>query len=167
MGSNPSTGSGMIGSKIQNTIVSTTTGKSGDKPGTLSTSALDGMFLPMASDDSLLNGTPLQCDIPEIDLQRWTMVTVVLSGKMIDVYIDGKLSRSCVTPSYFKVDPTADVKLNIVDRGGFDGYIGNTSVGSYSMNPDEIYRTYLSGPSGTSLDVFSWITSLFKGAKLS
>jgi hypothetical protein len=124
------------------------------------------MFQPMASDDSLLNGTPLQCDIPEIDLQRWTMVTVVLSGKTIDVYIDGKLSRSCVTPSYFKVDPTEDVTLNLLDRGGFDGYIGNTTVGSYSMNPDEIYRTYLSGPNGVSLDVMSWVASLFKGAKL-
>ena len=85
---------------------------------------------------------------------------------MIDVYLDGKLSRSCATPSYFKVDPTSDVKLNILDRGGFDGYIGNTTVGSYSMNPDEIYRTYLSGPNGVSLDLFSWLASLLQGARL-
>jgi hypothetical protein len=124
------------------------------------------MFLPMASNDSLLNGIPIQCDIPEIDLQRWTMVTVVLSGKTIDVYIDGKLMRSCITTSYFKVDPTADVILKIADRGGFDGYIGNTTVGSYMMNPDEIYRTYMSGPNGVSLDVFSWLASLLKGATL-
>jgi hypothetical protein len=58
------------------------------------------------------------------------------------------------------------VTLNLLDQGGFDGYIGNTTVGSYSMNPDEIYRTYLSGPNGVSLDVMSWVASLFKGAKL-
>ena len=120
----------------------------------------------MTSDDALLTGVPTQCDIPEIDLQRWTMVTVVISGKTIDVYIDGKLSRSCITPSYFRVDPSADTKLKIIDRGGFDGYIGQTTVGSYSMNPDEIYKTYLSGPTGVSLDLFSWMASLFKGAKL-
>jgi hypothetical protein len=124
------------------------------------------MFQPMASDDSLVTGTPTKCDVPEIDLQRWTMVTIVLSGKTIDVFIDGKLSRSCVTESYFKVDPTSDVKLNILDRGGFDGYIANTTVGSYVMNPDEIYRTYLSGPNGNTLDVFTWILSLFQGAKI-
>jgi hypothetical protein len=148
------------------TTTTTTTPNSSDLPGTLSTGQIDAMFKPMASDDSLLAGVPIQCDIAEIDLQRWTMITVVLSGKTIDVYIDGKLVRSCVTPSYFKVDPTADVKLNMLDRGGFDGYVGNTTVGSYSMNPDEIYKTYMSGPNGVSLDVFSWIASLFRGAKL-
>jgi hypothetical protein len=123
------------------------------------------MFGVMASDDSLLTAPPV-CDIPEIDLQRWTMVTVVLSGKKVDVYIDGKLTRSCSTPSYFKVDPTIGLKVNVADRGGFDGYIGNTIVGSYSMNPEEIYKTYLSGPNGVSLDPLSWIASIFSGAKL-
>jgi hypothetical protein len=127
---------------------------------------VDGMFQPMASDDSLLKGTPALCDLPEIDLQRWTMVTVIISGKTIDVYVDGKLTRSCATPSYFKVDPTEDLSIKICDRGGFDGYIGNTSIANYSMNPDEIYRTYLSGPSGVSLDLFSWLASLLKGAKI-
>ena len=120
----------------------------------------------MASDDSLLKGTPALCDLPEIDLQRWTMVTVIISGKIIDIYVDGKLTRSCATPSYFKVDPTKDVNIKICERGGFDGYIGNTSVANYSMNPDEIYRTYLSGPSGVSLDLFSWLASILKGAKV-
>jgi hypothetical protein len=114
-------------------------------------------------DDELLD-TPLMCDIPEIDLQRWTMITVVLSGRTIDVYIDGKLTRSCVSKSYFKVDPTTPV-FNITDRGGFDGYIGNTAVGSYSMSPDEIYRMYMSGPAGASADIWSWIASIFQGAK--
>jgi len=116
----------------------------------------------MAMDDVLLT-TPPPCDIPEIDLQRWTMITTVLSGRTIDVYIDGKLSRSCINKSYYKVDPTG-VKMKLVDRGGFDGYIGNTTVGSYSMNPDEIYRAYQSGPQGSSFNIIQWILSLFKGA---
>ena len=90
------------------------------------------------------------------------MLTVVLSGRTIDVYIDGKLRRSCMSPSYYKVDPTG-VKLKIAGRGGFDGYIGVTSVGTYSMNPDEIYREYLSGPNGSSLNIISWIKSIFEG----
>jgi hypothetical protein len=144
----------------------TNTPNSSGKPGSLSTTDVDAMFEPMVSDDSLLTGTPAKCDIPEIDLQRWTMVTVVISGKTIDVYIDGKLNRSCVTASYFKVDPTEDVEIKVCERGGFDGYIGNTTVGNYSMNPDEIYRTYLSGPTGVSIDLLSWFLSIVKGAKL-
>jgi len=130
----------------------------------LSAASLNSMFTPLAMNDSLLDTPPI-CDLPEIDLQRWTMVTVVLSGRTIDVYIDGKLRRSCVTPSYYKVDPTG-VKAVMTSRGGFDGYTGNTSVANYSMNPDEIYRAYLAGPEGSSTpgDILNWFVSLFKGS---
>ena len=66
--------------------------------------------------------------------------------------------------SYYKVDPTGVTPL-ITARGGFDGHLGLTSVGNYAMNPDEIYRTYLSGPEGAStIDFIGWITSLFRGS---
>ena len=134
-----------------------------DVIGNLSASKVDKMFSTLAIDDSLLT-TPAVCDLPEIDLQRWTMITVVLSGRTIDVYLDGKLSRSCMAHSFYKVDPTG-VKPVITDRGGFDGYIGNTSVANYAMNPDEIYRTYLSGPEGMGgMDFIGWFISLFKGS---
>ena len=129
--------------------------------GSLSASDVNALFKPMAMDDSI--AAPAPCDLPEIALQRWTMVTVVLSGRTTDVYIDGKLARSCIGGSYYKVDPTG-VKMTIADRGGFDGYIGNTSVASYSMNPSEIYNAYLSGPQGSSMDVLTWISSIFSGA---
>jgi hypothetical protein len=134
----------------------------GGNAGSLSVSEVNTLFTPLAMDDSLLT-TPTICDLPEVDMQRWTMITVVLSGRTIDVYIDGKLSRSCMGASYFKVDPTG-VKPVITARGGFDGYTSSVSVGNYAMNPDEIYRTYLTGPTGmASMDVFGWIASLFQG----
>jgi len=135
----------------------------GTSVGNLSSMAVDSLFTPLAMEDSLLTAPPM-CDLPEIDMQRWTMITVVLSGRTIDVYLDGKLSRSCIAPSYFKVDPTG-VSANITERGGFDGYTGYTAVTNYAMNPDEIYRAYISGPNGLSAtDIFSWFTGLFKGS---
>ena len=132
-------------------------------PGDLSKAAMATLLKPMAMNDQLLT-TPAICDLPEIDMQRWTMVTVVLSGRTIDVYIDGKLSRSCMGPSYFKVDPTG-VNPLITAHGGFDGYIGMTSVGNYAMNPDEIYRNYLSGPEGSgTIDFIGWFVSLMRGS---
>ena len=131
--------------------------------GNLSASSITSMFSQLAMNDSLLT-TPAICDLPEIDLQRWTMITVVLTGRTIDVYLDGKLSRSCVSSSFYKVDPTG-VKPVITDRGGFDGYTANTAVANYAMNPDEIYRSYLSGPDGaSSTDWIGWVFSLFKGS---
>jgi len=162
MGVPPGPGSGS-GSSVTTTTTpppsNTNTPNTATKAGNLSKATVTSMFTAMASDDSLLTAPPV-CDVPEIDLQRWTMLTVVISGRNIDVYVDGKLTRSCSTPSYFKVDPTIGMKVNIADRGGFDGYIGNTMVGSYIMSPDEIYKAYLSGPSGTSLDLLSWLLSL-------
>jgi len=132
-------------------------------PGNLSAGAINKMFTPMAMNDQLLT-TPAICDLPEINMQRWTMVTVVLTGRTIDVYLDGKLSRSCMGSSYYKVDPTGTSPM-IAARGGFDGYIGLTSVGNYAMNPDEIYRAYLSGPEGSgTIDFFGWLASLMRGS---
>jgi hypothetical protein len=157
------TGTGTTTTTTTSTTTTTDTPNSGQS-GSLSSSNVGALFAPMAMDDELL--PPPVCDLPEIDLQRWTMITVVISGRTIDVYMDGKLSRSCTTSSYYKVDPTG-VTLSIAERGGFDGYIGNTSMGAYSMNPDEIYRAYLSGPQGASMDIFAWIASIFKGANSS
>ena len=133
-----------------------------DKIGNLSATMVSSMFAQLAMGDELLDTPPI-CDLPEIDLQRWTMITVVLSGRTIDVYLDGKLSRSCMGASFYKVDPTG-VKPVLTDRGGFDGYTGQTYVANYAMNPDEIYRAYLAGPDGGgSMDFFGWFISLFKG----
>jgi hypothetical protein len=149
------------------TATTTSTPKSSEKPGDLSAEIIKSFFKPFAVDDSLLvEGftTPAVCDLPEVDMQRWTMISVVLTGRTIDVYLDGKLSRSCMSSSYYKVDPTGVTPV-LTDHGGFDGYMGRTEVANYAMNPDEIYRTYLSGPDGPpSLDIIGWIGSLFKGS---
>jgi hypothetical protein len=86
-----------------------------------------------------------QCDIAEFDLQRWNLVTVVLSGKVTDVYIDGKLARSCVAHSYYKVD-TMNVTPNILQHKTFDGKIANLNLYSVALNPAQIYQIYSSGP---------------------
>jgi hypothetical protein len=131
--------------------------------GSLTVANLNSMFTPLAMDDFLLNPTQI-CDIPSIDMQRWVNLTVALNGNMIDVYIDGKLARSCVTPSYYKVDPTG-VKMKIAERGGFDGYINTVSTFNKPLSPSDIYRIYEAGPEGKSAGVGNMITSLFTGGK--
>jgi hypothetical protein len=137
--------------------------EAGRTDATLSIADVNRMFTPLAMEDSLME-TPPVCDLPEVDLQRWVMVTVVLSGRTIDVYIDGKLTRSCVTNSYYKVDPTG-VQPVLSDRGGFDGYVSGVAVSNYGYTPDEIYRMYLQGPEGSSTwNIFKWVGSLFSGS---
>lgn len=117
------------------------------------------LFKPLQS-DTALTIQPM-CDIDEIDLQRWIQVTVCINGRTCDVYIDGKLARSCVLPSFFKVDSTGQ-SVKVVDRGGFDGYVSQVSTYNYSLNPSNVYSMYQSGPNGSSLDPWSYFTGLFQ-----
>ena len=165
-GSGPSTSGSGPSTKSTPTPTTTSTPNSSERPGDLSADVLKNFFKPYAMNDSIEGFTvPSICDLPEIDMQRWTMVSVILSGRTIDVYLDGKLNRSCTTPSYFKVDPTG-VSPVLSDYGGFDGYLGTTEVTNRAMNPDEIYRMYLSGPDGPpSFDIIGWIGSIFSGSR--
>lgn len=136
--------------------------------GSLKASEVKALFKPLAMDDTLVDTSPV-CDMPEIDMQRWTLVSIVLSGRQIDVYVDGKLARSCITRSYFKVDPTGTAlkllqKPQSDSEPGFDGYMSNVMVSNYALNPADVYRIYAGGPFGDSNDVMKWTSSLFKSA---
>jgi hypothetical protein len=116
------------------------------------------------STDSM-NPGPI-CDLPSVDLQRWVMVTVVLSGRTIDVYMDGKLSRSCVTRSYYKVDPAGVTPVILGGRGSpsVNGYLAGLSVARFALTPGEIYRMYSSGPKANQT-FMNWLMSLVTGSQ--
>jgi hypothetical protein len=87
-----------------------------------------------------------KCDIEQVDLQKWVNITTVLSGRTLDIYIDGKLSRSCLLEGLFMVDgdvPT--LKLGHKDKG-FGGIIGMTRAANFAYSPDRIYNYYQQGP---------------------
>jgi Concanavalin A-like lectin/glucanases superfamily len=96
------------------------------------------------------DGMPM-CDIESVDIQRWVNITVVMMGKTVDVYIDGKLSRSSVLPGLFKTDGDIPT-LTLGSPDGFGGLIGMTRAANIAYTPDRIYANYQEGPfSGWSL----------------
>ena len=117
-----------------------------------------------AGDSGLTNPEPT-CDLPSIDLQRWVMVTVILSGRTIDVYMDGKLSRSCVTKTYYKVDPAGVIPVvlgGVKPSTPLNGYVSGLSVARYALTPGEIYRMYSNGPKANQTFT-SWLMTLMTG----
>lgn len=101
------------------------------------------------------------CDLPEVDLQRWVCISIVLNGRTCDLYMDGKLARSCVLPGPFKVDPKG-YQMKLLDFDGFDGFISDVTCYQYALNPDQTYRIYMSGPSDTAATGFlGWLKSIF------
>jgi len=109
-----------------------------------------------------------QGDIKSVDLQKWVCICVVLSGRRLDVYMDGKLNRSSVLKGMYKVGGTGtDYQMivggnppsrdaTVVKRPGFGGLIGQINAANYAYTPDRVWALYSNGPQDTS------ITSLIK-----
>jgi hypothetical protein len=127
----------------------------------LSTDNVKQLFAGGQVDQGLLETYPL-CDLPSVDLQRWVHIAVILNGKTCDVYMDGKLARSCIMPSFYRVDPKG-VQAKLLDFGGYDGNLSDVTFVQRSLNPDEIYRMYMSGPTtaGGGGSFLNWLANIF------
>jgi hypothetical protein len=94
------------------------------------------------------------CDVKDIPLQRWVCVTIVSSGRVLDVYIDGKLSRSCVLENSIHV-PRGPLKIRLGESGGFGGRYSSVQMWSSQLTPDAIYGIYMMGPTQTQHNIFT------------
>jgi hypothetical protein len=91
------------------------------------------------------------CDVKEVPLQRWVNVTIVSAGRVLDVYMNGKLSRSCVLDNVVRV-PRGDIFLSL---GQFGGRFSSVQMWNQQVTPDVIYGIYMMGPTQTQQDIFT------------
>jgi hypothetical protein len=97
------------------------------------------------------------CDVKDIPLQRWVCVTIVSSGRVLDVYVDGKLSRSCVLDNVLDI-PRGKLKLMLGGRHSFGGRYASVQMWNQQLTPDAIYALYQMGPTQTQNDVFTTVS---------
>jgi len=102
------------------------------------------------------------CDIKKVPLQRWVCITIVSSGRVLDVYMDGKLSRSCVmdTPVYVPSN-NKSLYLLLGQYGGFSGRYSSVQMWNEQLTPDVIYGIYMMGPSQSRHNIFRDIAKYF------
>ena len=95
--------------------------------------------------------TPLvhKCNVRNVPLQKWVNLIISLYGRTLDVYIDGKLVRTCVLPGVAQVNPDADIQ--VTPMGGFSGYTSNFQYWAAATNPQEAYNIYKAGYGGNVL----------------
>lgn len=105
-----------------------------------------------------------KCDIEQVDLQRWVHVCAVLSGRTCDIYIDGKLTRSCVLDGVYKISGGSPTMV-LGNAQGFGGFIGKTNVANFAYGPDAVYRIYSNGPMDTG--IWNLIKSYFDPSQYS
>jgi hypothetical protein len=85
------------------------------------------------------------CDIQDIDLQKWVCVGIVVSGRVVDIYVDGKLSRSCVCPGIPIVE-TGNNSITIGDNNGWGGAMSTVKFYGYALTPAAVNSFYQEGP---------------------
>lgn len=94
------------------------------------------------------------CTIENVPLQKWTCIIVSMNDRDMDVYLNGKLVRTCVLPYPPYCPGGDDVKLS--PKGiGFQGSISNVSYWPNAISPQQAWNIYKYGPGGTSMtDIF-------------
>ena len=89
------------------------------------------------------------CMVKMIPLQKWVNIIVSVYNQIIDIYIDGLLSSSCVLKGFPAIS-TDDA--NITPDGGFSGKIARVVFSNTAMTVKHAKDIYYSGPvASTSL----------------
>jgi len=92
------------------------------------------------------------CVIRNFPIQKWVNLIVSLNSRTLDIYLDGKLVRTCVLPGVAKLNPHADI--HITPGGGFSGHTSNLQYLSTPVNPQQAYNIYKDGYSSLGLGSF-------------
>jgi len=83
------------------------------------------------------------CMVANIPIQKWVNLVVSVYGRSMDLYIDGKLVRTCLLPGTAQINSDAD--LHITPRGGFDGWTSKIQYYPNALNPQEVWNIYSAG----------------------
>lgn len=84
-----------------------------------------------------------KCMVQSFPLQKWVHVVISQYNQVLDVYLDGKLSSSCVLPGF--PDVVQD-DLILSPDDGFSGKITKVEYINSAVSADDVYSMYADGP---------------------
>lgn len=87
-------------------------------------------------------GDSFTCSVENVPLQSWFAVSVTVFQRNLDIYINGRLVKSCVLPGIPK-PALGDVIL--ADNGGFSGSICNVNGYGTMLQPDDAKSFHAKG----------------------
>lgn len=83
------------------------------------------------------------CDIDNVPLQKWVHMGIILDNRTVDIYVDGKLERSCVMRGVPKLNKSP---LQFGSDGGFYGQLSRMQYFNRALNANDIHDIYQRGP---------------------
>ena len=90
--------------------------------------------------------TPNMCSIDNIPIQKWVNLMISVYSRTMDLYLDGKLVRTCLLPGVPNVSTNSDVL--ITPYGGFNGWTSRFQYYPNSLNPQDAWNIYTQGYGG-------------------
>jgi hypothetical protein len=90
------------------------------------------------------------CEVSEFPLQKWVNLIISFNGSAMDVYVDGKLVKSCVVNQGSKLANTDKIILGDESKKDNDvGFITNVKLKAAPIAPQEAWDIYSQGFGGS------------------
>jgi hypothetical protein len=84
------------------------------------------------------------CNVANVPIQRWVNLLISVYGRTLDVYLDGKLTRTCLLPGITSVSQNSPIF--VTPAGGFDGWTSKLQYWPQPYNPQQAWNIYTQGP---------------------
>jgi len=94
-----------------------------------------------------------RCMVSNVPIQKWVNLLISVYGQTLDVYMDGKLVKTCVLPGIAQIYP--DENVYVTPKGGFSGWTAKFQYYPYSMDPQGAWDIYKKGYGQ------GWLSSIF------
>lgn len=88
------------------------------------------------------------CSVANVPIQKWVHLVLSVYGRSMDLYLDGKLVRTCLLPGVASVNNNADIY--VTPAGGFNGWTSKLQYYPNALNPQEVWNIYTKGYSSWS-----------------
>jgi hypothetical protein len=89
------------------------------------------------------------CEVAEFPLQKWVNLIISFNGAAMDVYVDGKLVKSCVVNTGSRIGETQTIVLGHNDANNDVGFITNVKLKAAPIAPQEAWDIYSQGFGGS------------------
>ena len=83
------------------------------------------------------------CSVSNVPIQKWVNLSISVYGRTLDVYIDGKLVRTCLLPGVASINNNSNIY--VTPKGGFEGWTSRLQYFPNSINPQEARNIYSKG----------------------
>ena len=96
------------------------------------------------------------CSVANVPIQKWVNLLISVYSRTLDIYIDGKLVRTCLLPGVAVIEANAPVF--ITPDGGFSGWTSKFQYWADATDPQKAWDIYKLGYGASSLSFLGGYT---------